>query len=259
MFIALIAAAAMAPAPGPAAAPAPLAEEAVSPAHQPAELDRLLAAKDYVTLGRTIRDVSRQADLRSDLDWLQARMIEGNSAFVSMLYSRLLWNAATGLPEDVKRPLRQTAVMATLYALAQIEVDGTRCGDGSAPAHRVDQLMAWNPEIWPFAAALAPAERDMIVKVAIQIEARTAARREAAGDVAFLCRAGLEETQYNLAHGTQREVPSPSGIGRTIELAGDGKYVPSQRPEADWRRDSAAARAKLAAGLTQLLAGGAAR
>ena len=232
-----------------------LTDEQVSPDHAPARLEALLAERDYVALGRTIRDVSRQADLNSDLDWLRAKMVEGNSAFVSMLYSRLLWVAAAGLPETQRHQLRQTAVMATLYAQAAITIDGARCGDRSAPQHRSEQLLSWNPEIWPFIAALSAEERQHIVDIAVMGERRTADRRDAIGDVDFLCRAGLEETQYNLTHGSAREVPSAPGvIGRTIELRGDGGYVPSQAPESEWRARAATLRAQLPADLTAYLA-----
>jgi hypothetical protein len=240
-----------------ASAPAPAADEAsVSADHQPAALDRLLAAHDYTSLGARIAGIRRQADLTSDLDWLKARMLEGNSAFVTMLYSRLLWVAAEGLPDEPKSQLRQTALMASFYALAAIRVDGARCGDRSAPGHRLDQLMTgWSPEIWRFASTLTPEQRETIVKVAVGIEAKTAARRDSTGDVDFLCRSGMEETSYNLQHGTQREAPpAPGQIGRTIVLTGDGKYVPSQRPEAEWRKDAVAARAALPAELGGLMA-----
>lgn len=227
----------------------------VSADHQPARLDALLAAEDYVTLGRTIREVSRQPDLRSDLDWLRARMLEGRSAFVTMLYSRLLWAAAGGLPEYERGQMRQTAAMTTLYAYGAIRIDGTRCGDRSAPMRRAEQLMGWNPEIWPFLAALPPREREQVLMVAVAIEARTAARRDAAGDTAFLCRGGLEETQYNLAHGSARQVPTPpGGIGTTIELSGDGRYRPSETPETERRGRAAELRAALAADLADFAA-----
>src|SRR3954470_17430970 len=135
-------------------------DSVVSADHQPAALDRLLAAHDYNSLGARIAGVRRQADLVSDLDWLKARMLEGNSAFVTMLYSRLLWVATEGLPDAPKSELRQTALMAAFYALAAIQIDGTRCGDRSAPGHRADQLMMeWNPQIWRFAATLTPEQR----------------------------------------------------------------------------------------------------
>ncbi|MBV9930483.1 MAG: hypothetical protein JO013_06025 [Alphaproteobacteria bacterium] len=248
----------LAAAAGQAAPPAAQApnDAMVSADHQPAALDRLLAARDYEALGARVAGVRRQADLMADLNWLKARMMEGNGAFVTMLYARLLWVGAEGLPDEPRSQLRQTALMASFYALAAIAVDGARCGDRSAPEHRIAQLMnEWNPTVWPFAATLTGAQRETIVKVALALEARTAARRDAAGDVDFVCRAGMEETSYNLQHGTQKEVPTaPGRIGRTIVLVGDGKYVPSQRPEAEWRKDVAAVRARLPEQLARLMA-----
>lgn len=224
--------------------------EPVPTQHQPTNLDRLLDTKDYVTLGKTIQSVSRASDAKSDLDWLKARMMEGNSAFVTMLYSRLLWDVSANFPDEPKAELRQTAAMTTLYAYAAITVDGERCGDRSAVSHRTDQLMTGNPEIWPFIRSLSSEQREMIVKVAVMLETHTASRRDAIGDVEFLCRAGLEETAYNLRHGTAREVPTPAGgFGKTIELSGDGKYKPSERPEAEWRAAAEKRRSALAANL----------
>jgi hypothetical protein len=182
-------------------------------------------------------------------------MLEGNSAFIAMLYSRLLWVAGSGLPEGPRRNLQQTALMASLYAYAAIGIDGMRCGDRSAPSHRREQLLSeWNPPIWRFAAELTLEERSAVTGLAVVIEQRTAERRDAVGDVDFLCRSGLEETSYNLSHGTQREEPPlPGQIGRRIVLTGDGKYVPSERSEAQWRKDAAAARAALPAELSGLL------
>jgi hypothetical protein len=224
----------------------------ISADHQPVNLDRLLAAKDYKALGETIGKVSTRDELWSNLGWLKDRMMSGESAYVSMLYARVLWNAAAPLPAKEQSPLRQTAAMATLYAYAAIKIDGTRCGDRSAPAHRVQQLAGWNPEVWSFLASLAEADRVQILTLVPLLEARTAARRDLNGDVEFLCRAGMEEMSYNLSHGTSREVPrAPGQFGRQIVVSGDGKYKPSERPDAEWKPEAA----KLRASLPQILAG----
>ena len=222
----------------------------ISPSHQPAALDAVLAAKDYKKLGMTIQSVSRREDLRSDLDWLKAKMMAGETAWVTMLYARLLWAASEGLPPETQSQLKQTAGMATLYAYAAIQIDGTRCGDRSAPAHRLQQLMAWNPEMWPFIASLPEADRSTVLKLVPLLERRTAVQRDQHGDVEFLCRAGLEETSYNLQHGGSREVAArPGQIGRQVELYGDGKYKPSERPLAEWKAEAARRRAALPAAL----------
>ncbi|HEY0026375.1 MAG TPA: hypothetical protein VGC35_00740 [Allosphingosinicella sp.] len=244
-------AASAAQAPPPPMLPVPDME--VSPEHAPAALDALLAARDYMTLGKRIGEVSRQPDLVSDLAWLRDRTLEGNSAFVAMLYSRLLWTAAGGLPEEPQRDWRQTAATMTLYAQAAIMVDGQRCGDRSAPANRSQQLLGWNREIWPFIGSLGAEERQRLVDLAVLLEARTAARRDAAGDVDFLCRGGMEEIQYNLVHGTSREeAPRPGVFGRQIVLEGDGKYKPSERPQAEWSGGAAKVRPTLSAGLAAM-------
>jgi hypothetical protein len=248
-----IAAALLAPA---AAAQPALPVEAVSAEHAPARLDGLLAARDYKTLGRTIGDVATRADVESDLNWLKARMMEGNSVFVTMLYSRLLWAATQNLADEPKSQVRQTAAMATLYAYAATIIDGKRCGDATAPSHRLEQLMTWNPEVFPFLASLSPEQRKVLADVAVRVESHTASRRDRIGDVEFLCRAGMEETQYNLQHGSAREVPtSPGSFGRTIELSGDGKYRPSERPESEWRADAARLRASLPTDLSGFVEG----
>ena len=218
----------------------------VSPTHQPAALEAVLATKDYKKLGATILSVSRPEDLRSDLDWLKDKMMSGQTAWVTILYARLLWSASENLAPETQSQLKQTAAMATLYAYAAIQIDGERCGDRSAPAHRLQQLMAWNPDIWPFIGSLPETDRSMIVKLVPLLERRTAARRDEQGDVEFLCRSGLEETTYSLQHGGSREVAArPGQIGRQIELYGDGKYKPSERPLAEWKAEAETRRAAL--------------
>lgn len=227
----------------------------VSPSHQPAALDALLAAKDYKKLGVTIQSVSRPEDLRSDLDWLKDKMMSGETAWATMLYARLLWAASEHYPSATQTQLKQTAAMATLYAYAAIQIDGARCGDRTAPAHRLQQLMAWNPEIWPFIASLPETDRSIVVKLVPLLERHTAVRRDQHGDVEFLCRSGLEETSYNLQHGGSREVAArPGQIGRQIELYGDGKYKPTERPLAEWKAEAERRRAALPADLAAQVA-----
>lgn len=231
------------------------AQGQVSAEHQPARLDRLLEAKDYAALGDTIAGVTSAIDMASDLDWLKAQMLEGNSAFISMLYARQLWILANHLPAEKAVPVKRTAAMATVYAYAAITVDGVRCGDRSAPSRRAEQLMTWIP-IWPFIRSLSAEERQALTQIVVALESRTAAQRGASGDVDFLCRNGLEEMRYNMEHGTAREVPTPAGgIGRTVELYGDGNYEPSVRPESEWRPEAMEARSSLPAELSTLING----
>jgi hypothetical protein len=134
----------------PAAGQAPKPSLAEPGAERAARLSALLAAEDYMTLGRMIREPITEADVRIDLDWLKDRLLEGNSAWIAMLYAKLLWSVSDRSPPEAAGGLRQTAVMASLYAYAAIGIDGARCGDRSAPSNRLDQLMGWEGRIWPF-------------------------------------------------------------------------------------------------------------
>lgn len=225
------------------------------PITRTATLDTALASKDYGKLVATVRSGASQDDLRTDLDWLKAKMMAGETAFVTMLYARLLWSATEGMPPEQASPLRQTAGMAMLYAQAAIQIDGARCGDRSAPSHRLTQLASWIPGMWTFIGSLSEQDRAVMLALVPRLEQRTAASRDQRGDVDFLCRSGLEETTYNLKHGKAREVPAkPGQIGRQIELSGDGKYQPSVRPEAEWKVEAEKLRASLPERLAAQLA-----
>lgn len=221
--------------------------------HDPANLTRLLETTDYLTLGKIVSSPQTKADLHSDLDWLQKRMIEGNSAFIAMLYARNLWNLSARLPQEQSDQLRETAVLATLYAWAAITVDGIRCGDRSAPGNRATQLATWIPEISTHLDRMPLERRKMAVEGALLTEQRTAARRDARGDVAFLCVGGMEEMTYNLQHGTTKEArQKPGQIGRNIQVLGDGTYRPSVTEEKIWKPKAEAARAGLRTNLEKL-------
>lgn len=226
----------------------------VLPADRPAALDALLAAKDYHALTATIRNGSTQEKLKSDLDWLRAKLVSGESALVSMLYARLLWDSSSEFPAQPKKGFRQTASFAILYAYATIQIDGSRCGDPSAPSRRADQLVMMIPEFRPFFAALSEAERAAIGDRVVEIEQSTAERRDQQGDVKFLCSGGMEEMAYNLENGSSRELPATSDGWKRIEVTGNGTYKPSERPEAEWKAEAARQRAALPATIAEAIA-----
>jgi hypothetical protein len=226
----------------------------VSPDHQPSHLSELLDAKAYLPLARILASVSNGADLRADLDWSKDRMMSGGSSLVSFWYALDLWRAAGALPKEQGDQLRETAGMVTLYTYGAVTIDGVRCADVSAPRHRLDQLIAMNPQLWTFVKSLPADRRKLLADIAVKLEQRTAPKRAADGDDEFVCRGGLEETTYNLKHGSQHEVPTPpGGIGRTILLEGDGKFKPAILPDSIARPKAAKARETLAQTLSALV------
>ena len=58
--------------------------------------------------GETVMKPASAADIRTDLDWMQALLLEGDSAFIAMLYAKSLWMVADQ-PAVGGGPMRETA------------------------------------------------------------------------------------------------------------------------------------------------------
>lgn len=231
------------------------AATAQSPSGHVAKLDAALAAQDYKRLSDImLAPAQAPQDSVAALDWAKDRWLAGSSAAVPFVYSRLLWSMAGGSTDPRADGLKQTAVAALLYVIGTTAIDGTRCGDRSAPADRRLRIMSAGRDVLAFGAQMSPNAREQAVFVATAIERKTAAVRSTQGDAQFLCRYGIEETTHNLRNGTAKaRAPKPGEFGRQVELTGDGKYVPSVRPEAIWRPEAEKARATLSTELTALL------
>lgn len=231
------------------------AAAAPAPADHVAKLDAALAAQDYKRLSDVMLDRAQSPrDSVAALDWAKMRWMAGSSAAVPFVYSRLLWSMAEGSADPRANGLKQTAVAALLYVIGTTGIDGTRCGDRTAPADRRLRIISAGRDLLAYGVQLPPNEREQAIYVATAIEQRTAAVRDQQGDAQFLCRYGMEETTHNLRYGTARErAPKPGELGRQVELSGDGKYVPSLRLEAEWRPEAQKARATLMADLSGLL------
>lgn len=141
-----------------------------------------------------------------------------------------------------------------LYTYGATLTDGARCGDQSAPAHRRDQLATFIPGFWSTIKTYPLELRRQMVEIAIGMERKTAAVRDAKGDVKFLCGSGMEEMTYNMRHGSVHEAPAqPGQVGRQMVVTGDGTYKPTLRDEKTWRPISIKARADLPQSLARLV------
>jgi hypothetical protein len=219
---------------------------ASSTASHEASLTKLLQSKDYGELTKLVLSPKSKEEFRSNLDWLSVRWQEGSTALVPFLYARLLEAATRGKADEQAAQLRGTALAAMLYVYGVASIDGARCGDRSAPTHRQDQMIEVFSELLKAARFMSFEMRQEAVGIAVGMERKTADARDAAGDVEFFCRYGLEETQYNLKYGTAQEVPArPGQFGRQVVLTGDGKYVPSTIAESIWRPIALKARAEM--------------
>ena len=217
-----------------------------------AHWDQLLADHDFIGLGRDLLAPKAKSQLLAGLGWAKDRTLAGGSVVIPLLYSRLLWLVGTHSPQYAG--LKDTASMMALYSLVLVAVDGVKCADKSAPGHHYETiLMQYRDQLR--AAADAPVvTRNNIIVAALGLETKTATLR---GDDDYLCRFGLEETQYSLKkHEGEPETevpPQPGQFGRTVEVPYDKEFQPRFLPREQWQPQQDANRAALARNLAALL------
>lgn len=217
-------------------------------------LDAMLARGEMATLTARLRSARSLQDASLDLNWEQKQIFDGAGFMLSYAYMYDLWRVGFALPGEDGDGLKQAAAMMFLYSLDLIEVDGPRCDDVSAPAHRRDQLLGQNRSIVAYLQALPREKRSSAGSLSLDIESATAPSRK---DDAVLCSGGLAEMREGLdANGgaSLKRVPSAPGTG------GEAYAVPPPvgfRPKfvgADvWRPKAEAARAALPSSLDRLL------
>lgn len=205
-------------------------------------LDALLAAKDWNKLGAALSRPDR--DEKTSLDWMKAKLLSGGWYFVSVLYSRDLWSiGALAKVDDPQKDLRLTAGMVTLYTAAVILVDGSKCEDRTAPAHRMDQLFQARVATLAFMKRQPPVNKQKAIELAVALEAKTAAAR---GSDDLVCRDGMAEMRAGLERGTQHTVPTaPGAFGKSVAVEAPPDWHPTILPEQDYVPKQEAARAKL--------------
>jgi hypothetical protein len=214
------------------------------------DLDSLLAAKDWNKLSTALSRPDR--DEKKSLDWMKAKLLSGGWYLVSVLYARDLWSISTqARVDDPEKDLRLTAGMVALYSAAVILVDGSKCDDQTAPAHRMDQLLQARAATLTFMKQQPPATKQKAIELAVALEAKTAAAR---GSDDLLCRDGMAQIRAGLERGTQHPVPTaPGAVGKSVAVEAPPDWRPTILPEQDYVPKQEAARAKLKATLAQFV------
>lgn len=203
-------------------------------------LDAALARADGSIL-TVLRAQSDAGQVYQDLNWERARIYDGAGLAVSLAYMEDLWRVAPHLPTNSTRAngdtpdqIKQTAVAFALYNLALIRLDGARCADSTAPAHRLDQLAQTTGPIIAYGRTLSAAERGRVVTVAVNVERASAPARK---DDPLLCRGGLAEIQSGLAANGDKSLPrskEPGYVGSVARVPDAPGYKPAFVPPDVW-------------------------
>jgi hypothetical protein len=189
-----------------------------------AELDALVAARNWNALGTALSQPSNPEFARK-LSWLSSRLEAGGGLMLGILYARDLWGAGQALHvDDPAKDMRLSAGLISLYTYELIVIDGAKCEDRTAPAHRVDQLFMSRAATLAFLKKQSPELKAKIVDRALALEAGTAKLRQ---DDDLICRDGMDQMKAGLERGQQHDVATPPGqIGRTVAVEPPADWVP---------------------------------
>lgn len=192
------------------------------------QLDQLYLQKDWNRLGAALYPGPDQDAFSKSVQWLQKKVDSGGNFFMAMLLARDYWdiskatNVADTDLDDVDRDPRMTAGMLSLYAYAQIEIDGAECGDATSVSHRMDQLIQTRSETFRYLASRPPAVRERMADIAISLEKKTAPLRGHQDEL--LCGSGMA---MFMAGGHQQEAPTPAGqFGKTFLVSPPAGWKP---------------------------------
>jgi hypothetical protein len=208
------------------ATPAPFAQASNARASDPtdADLDALLAKRDWNGLGAALSGPISPDAIAKRMGWLQARIDTGGGLLLAEIYARDLWFVGNAAKTDGYRDLRLTAGLMSLYSYELIVLDGVKCADRTAPIRRLQQLNAARADTMDFLKKQSPAMKDRIVEVAVALERKTAPLR---ADDDLICRGGTAEMKAGLEQGEKQEVtPAPGQAKRVVVTPPEGWTPP---------------------------------
>ena len=227
-----------------------------------AQLDRLLAARDWKTLDDAVYPFKDPSAVRADLAWLGKKVDGGEGGFYlagmyGMHLSLGMMNldpqgflssaGAKNKPEDPDKNLQVASAMYGLYAIGLTVVDGAACSSAS-PIHywlSKNRAPADLRGGMTFLRTFSAAGKASIVDRVVKLEARTASLR---GDDETLCKGGVDEPA---SPGDAFEAVVIAGQQRTNAAPAAGADIFLPPDEAAKARERA--RAHLRETLTKLL------
>jgi hypothetical protein len=223
-----------------------------TPLPSDADLDALLAARNWDALGAALSRPGTNQEIARKLNWLKTRMENGGGLLLPTIYARDLWAIGINLKvNDPNTDMRVSAALISFYAYEITVIDGAKCEDQSAPSNRVSQLLRNRAATLAYLKQQPLDLRMKVVEVAIALERKTAPLRK---DDDLICRGGMDEMKASLERGTQQEVPNTTGhYGKTIAVTPPPDWTPKFVPPSVYRPMQEKARADMRESLLNLV------
>jgi len=224
---------------------------AVAPLPPDHELDAMLAARKWSDLGAALSHVRSGESVLRMMNWLQSRIDTGGGFLLGFVLAKNLWELGNARKnDDPNADNRITAGLITLYTYELIAIDGAKCGDKTAPDHRLQQLLMTNGPALAYLKTKPDAIKVSVVEIAIALEKKTAPLRKLDD---LLCRDGLEQMQAGIVAGTTHDVQSPGQYGRTVAVEAPKDFAPRVLLPGQYEPAQESARLKMKGNLLKLL------
>ncbi len=219
------------------------------------QLDQMVRETRFVDLAKRLQSADTVDAVHLDLNWEQARIFAGGGFLLALNYTHDLWRSGISAPPPVSDELKRAAGMMLIYTFSLVEIDGTQCGDPTAPRHRIEQLAQQGRPILAYVKSLPRDQRMKLGTAALTVEAATAPVR---GKDEVLCRDGLQQMMANskaLGDNPAPEMPCPPGvIGTCKSIPDDPNFRVPFLPARQWKPKQTEVREKMPTALTQMLA-----
>jgi hypothetical protein len=216
-----------------------------------AELDALVAARNWGGLSTALSQAADGEPLMRKLNWLHSRIPAGGPSLLGFTAVRDLWKVGVNVKEpDPNKDFRITAGMLTLYTYEIILIDGAECEDQTAPAHRVEQLLQFGGPPLAYLKTQSNEFVAHIVDIAIALEKKTAPLRK---EDDLLCRDGMEQMKAGMERGKQHEVTPPGHFWKTVAVEAPPDWTPAFLSPEKYKPIQDEARADMKSTLSQLV------
>jgi TonB family protein len=216
------------------------------------ELDALVEARDWGGLSTALSQATDGEPFRRKLQWLRSRIPAGGPSLLGFTAVRDTWKVGIQAKEpEPENDFRITAGLLTLYTYELILIDGAKCEDQSAPAHRVEELLQSGGPALAFLRSQSNEFVAHVIDNAIAMEAKTAPLRK---EDDLLCRDGMEQMKAGMERGTQHEIATaPGHTGKTTAVEAPADWAPTFLPPEKYKPAQDKARADMKANLLLLV------
>ena len=153
------------------------AQNGKAPASAP-QLEDLLTREQYDDLSRAFAAITAPDEILLLINWQEAKVLDGDGAFLAFEYSKTLERAARAFPTGLA-DFRESGATYLVYAYALTAIDGAACEHPDGP-QAFAQAISQSP-LWRTIAEMSPDHAGFLIESALDMEKALSDKRRGDG------------------------------------------------------------------------------